>query len=172
MQATSKAGFDLPYRKAAVAPGEAVHFLVEAGSTWDFAVDVKTHPWMEKICLHRGLDGSDSFLSSDHGGSRNRRQDRCVNQQYPKSKTEVQKTTRAHEATASETSAKLRAIFRRQSSVKISEFSHSGNEPRLGHTFAFVSGNRYGRQMGFSPSPSLYPFLPLRIMRISIGPNP
>jgi hypothetical protein len=100
MLAISRADFDLP--KAAVAPGGAACFLVEAASTWDFAVDVKTHPWMEKICLHRGLDGSDSFLSSDHGGSRNRRQDRCVNQQYPKSKTEVQKTTKAQEETASE----------------------------------------------------------------------
>ena len=102
MLATSRAGFDLPCRKGAVAPGEAVYFLVEAGSTWDFVVDVKTHPWMERICLHRGLDGSDSCLSSDHGGSRNRRQDRCVNQRYPKSKTQVQKTTRVHEETASE----------------------------------------------------------------------
>jgi hypothetical protein len=57
---------------------------------------------MERIFLHRGLDGSDSFLSSDRGGSRNRRQDRCVNQRSPKSKAEVQKTTRAHEETASE----------------------------------------------------------------------
>jgi hypothetical protein len=101
MLATSRAGFDLPCRKAAVAPGEAAYFLVEAGSTWDFAVDVKTHPWMERICLHKGLDVSDSFLSSDRGGSRNRLQGRCVNQRYPKSKTEVQKTTRAHEETAS-----------------------------------------------------------------------
>jgi len=58
---------------------------------------------MERICLHKGLDGSDSFLSSDRGGSRNRLQRRYVNQRYPKSKTEVQKTTtRVREAAASE----------------------------------------------------------------------
>jgi hypothetical protein len=93
MLATSRAGFDLPYRKAAVAPGGAACFLVEAGSTWDFAVDVKTHLWMERICLHRGLDGSDSFLSSDRGGSRNRRQDRCVNQRNRKSGIAERRTT-------------------------------------------------------------------------------
>jgi len=70
MLATSRAGFDLPYRKGAVAPGGAACFLVEAGSTRDFAVDVKTHPWMERICLHRGLDGSDSFSGLYHSGTR------------------------------------------------------------------------------------------------------
>jgi hypothetical protein len=95
MLATSRAGFDLPHRKAAVAPAEAACFLVEAGSTWDFAVDVRTHPSMERICLHRGLDGSDSFLSSDRGGNRNHLQFRRVNQRDLKSGIAVQRTTAA-----------------------------------------------------------------------------
>src|SRR5262245_3235247 len=90
---------------------------------------------MEKIYLHRGLDGSDSFLASDHGGNRNRRQDRCVNQRYPKSKTKIQTTTRAHAATASQRPRKSQAVFRRQSYMKITEFSYAGNEPWLSHTF-------------------------------------
>jgi hypothetical protein len=71
------------------------YFSVEADLTWDFAVDVSTLPWMERISLHTGLDGSDSFLASDRGGNRSHRQDRCANQRYPESKTEIQRTAGA-----------------------------------------------------------------------------
>jgi hypothetical protein len=50
---------------------------------------------MERISLHTGLDGSDSFLASDRGGNRSHRQDRCANQRYPESKTQVQRTAGA-----------------------------------------------------------------------------
>ena len=100
MLATSRAGFDLPYRKAHVAPAEAACFLVEAGSTWDFSIDVRTHPWMERICLHRGLDGSDSFLSWDRGGNRNHLQFRRVSQRDLKSGIAVQRPTAAQRVNA------------------------------------------------------------------------
>lgn len=103
--ATSRAGFALPCRKTTVCPEEAAYFLVAAGSTWDSAVDARTLLWMKKICRHRGLDGSDSFLSSDRGGSRNRQRCRYVRQRYPKSQTKVQKATRACELISSEVSA-------------------------------------------------------------------
>ena len=94
--ANSRVGFDLPCRRGTrVCPAEVAYFSVEADLTWDFAVDVRTPPWMERISLHTGLDGSESFLASDRCGNRSHRQDRRANRRYPESKPEVQRTAGA-----------------------------------------------------------------------------